>query len=100
MLNALDLRTGALDVVVVTPAGASGESLIAALRKAWTPSIILSAHAGLVHLPPGHPAAGKTAVRGGATAYVCRDQTCSLPVTDAKALVALLDAPANSSPGN
>ncbi|HEY5080980.1 MAG TPA: thioredoxin domain-containing protein [Bauldia sp.] len=90
-LNALDLRMGAVEVVVVTPPGASGESLTAAVRKAWTPSIILSAHAGQVHLPTGHPAAGKTAVRGRATAYVCRGETCSLPVMDVEALVALLN---------
>jgi len=51
----------------------------------------LSAHAGQVHLPTGHPAAGKTAVRGRATAYVCRGETCSLPVMDVEALVALLN---------
>jgi len=34
--------------------------------------------------------AGKTQIDGKATAYVCRDFTCSLPVTEPTELVALL----------
>ncbi len=41
-------------------------------------------------LPAGHPAAGKARQDGTATAYVCRGQSCSLPVTSAAALSALL----------
>jgi uncharacterized protein YyaL (SSP411 family) len=33
-------------------------------------------------LPAGHPAAGKRASHGQATLFVCRGQTCSLPITD------------------
>jgi hypothetical protein len=47
-------------------------------------------HAGAVDLPADHPAAGKVAVEGRVTAYVCRGETCSLPVTDANALAGLL----------
>jgi uncharacterized protein len=90
LLNALDLRLGAIDVVVVKPAGASADDLLAAARYRWTPNTILSAHQGTVSLPAGHPASGKTALTGRATAYVCRGETCSLPVTEARALVALL----------
>jgi len=44
-------------------------------------------------LPEGHPAAGKSTVENKPTAYVCRGETCSLPITDAAALrAALLDA--------
>lgn len=39
-------------------------------------------------LPEGHPARGKGKLDGKPTAYVCAGQTCSLPVTDAEALVA------------
>ena len=38
-------------------------------------------------LPASHLAHGKTAVGGMPTAYVCAGETCSLPVTDAAALV-------------
>ncbi|HUN46754.1 MAG TPA: hypothetical protein VMU85_09545, partial [Stellaceae bacterium] len=37
-------------------------------------------------LPERHPAAGKQLSAGRATAYVCRGQTCSLPIIDADAL--------------
>jgi uncharacterized protein YyaL (SSP411 family) len=33
-------------------------------------------------LPAGHPAAGNRAADGRATLFVCRGQTCSLPITD------------------
>jgi uncharacterized protein YyaL (SSP411 family) len=45
-------------------------------------------------LPVGHPASGKTAVDGRVTAYVCRGETCSLPMTDPAALAAELRRPA------
>jgi uncharacterized protein YyaL (SSP411 family) len=93
LLNALDLRLGALDIVVVTPAGETPDAMLAAIRARWTPNIILSVHAGAGRLPEGHPAAGKTTVGDRAAAYVCRDEICSLPVTDPAALLPLL-APA------
>ena len=33
-------------------------------------------------LPEGHPAHGKTQKDKRATVYVCRGQSCSLPITD------------------
>ena len=90
LLNALDLRLGAVDLVIVTPDGASPEALLAVARARMTPSIVLSVHTGAVALPADHPAAGKTAIEGRATAYVCRGETCSLPVTDAAGLAKLL----------
>ena len=39
-------------------------------------------------LPEGHPAAGKEAVGGKATVYVCEGPVCSLPITDPAALEA------------
>ena len=95
MLSALDLRLGAIDVVIVRPDGQDAADLIAAIRRAWTPNIILTVHNGAAALPEGHPAAGKTTVEGKATAYVCRGETCSLPITDAAALTGQL-APAKS----
>jgi uncharacterized protein YyaL (SSP411 family) len=47
---------------------------------------VLQVLADTTHLPPSHPAAGKTRVEGKATAYVCRGNTCSAPVTEAGAL--------------
>ena len=90
LLSALDLRLGAVDVAIVSPTGAETRDLVAAVRRAWTPNIVLTLHDDMAHLPAGHPAAGKTAVEGRATAYVCRGETCSLPVTDPEALAALV----------
>jgi uncharacterized protein len=92
LLNALDLRLGAVDVVIVKPAGAPADELLAAVRYSWTPNTILSVHEGAAHLPAGQPASGKTAIEGRATAYVCRGEACSLPVMKAGALAALLSA--------
>ncbi|MGB2206885.1 MAG: thioredoxin domain-containing protein [Parvibaculales bacterium] len=42
--------------------------------------------------PQGHPAHGKQALDGKATAYICPGQACLPPVTEAAALVQALDA--------
>ena len=90
LLNALDLRLGATDVVLVVPDGASSDALLAAVRAHWSPNLVVSVHIDAAGLPSDHPASGKTAVDGKPTAYVCRGETCSLPVTDAKQLVEML----------
>ncbi|MEX0851816.1 MAG: thioredoxin domain-containing protein [Bauldia sp.] len=90
LLNALDLRQGAVDVAIVAPAGVAADDLVAAVRRHATPNTVLSVHDGKAQMPAGHPAAGKTAVDGRATAYVCRGETCSLPVTEAGELGELL----------
>jgi len=63
---------------------------IAALRRAYfrtaPPTAILMTVDGDQALPDGHPAAGKTAIDGKATAYVCIATTCGLPVTEAEDL--------------
>ncbi len=92
MLSALDLRLGAIDVVIVHPKGVDPAGLISSARGASTPNVILTLHEDTAALPSGHPAADKTALAGMATAYVCRGETCSLPVIDANALASLLAA--------
>jgi uncharacterized protein YyaL (SSP411 family) len=100
LLNALDLRVGAIDVAIVRPAGADVSGLLDAVRWRWSPNVVLSVHDDAVALPPSHPAAGKVAVNGRATAYVCRGEVCSLPVTTVGELVALLDGAAGPSDGS
>jgi uncharacterized protein YyaL (SSP411 family) len=90
MLSALDLRLGAIDVVVVRPKGVDPAHLITSIRGAWTPNVVLAVHDDTAVLPAGHPAANKTPAAGLATAYVCRGEICSLPVTDPEALQRLL----------
>ncbi|MEO8666973.1 MAG: thioredoxin domain-containing protein [Bauldia sp.] len=89
VLNTLDLRLGAVDLAIIAQQGSAAD-LIATARRVSTPNTIISVHTTGDDLPAGHPAAGKPAVGGKATAYVCRSQTCSLPVTRADALAALL----------
>jgi uncharacterized protein YyaL (SSP411 family) len=93
MLSALDLRLGATDLVIVAPAGADPGPMLAAARAAWTPNLILTLVDDPASLPPGHPASGKPAVGVAATAYVCRGETCSLPVTDPASLASLIANP-------
>jgi uncharacterized protein YyaL (SSP411 family) len=90
MLNALDLRLGATDVAIVRPAGADAAPLLDVARWRWSPNVVLSVHDDAVALQPSHPAAGKIAIDGKATAYVCRGEVCSLPVTTGDQLAALL----------
>jgi len=90
LLNALDLRLGATDVVIVKPVGDGPDELLSAVRRHATPNTVLSVHDNAVGFPAGHPAAGKAAMDARATAYVCRGETCSLPVTDGDELAKLL----------
>ncbi len=93
LLNALDLRLNAVDLVLVRPAGTDPSPMTGAALRHWSANIIISVHDDAVTLPPDHPASGKTAINGKLTAYVCRGETCSLPVTDPDALAALLAEP-------
>jgi uncharacterized protein len=91
LLNALDLMLGAVEIVIARPPAApAADGLLATAHRHWTPNTILSVHDDAVALPAGHPAGGRTAIDGKATAYVCRGETCSLPVTTADQLARLL----------
>jgi uncharacterized protein YyaL (SSP411 family) len=92
LLNALDLRLGAVDVVLVTPEHDSGADLLHTVRAHFTPNTILSRYVGSVSLPETHPAHGKTIVGDRPTAYVCRGETCSLPVTEPELLTRAMAA--------
>jgi len=89
LLSAADLLLHAVQIVIIPGEG------IAALQKAVTamslPHRILIL--GSTNLPDDHPAAAKQSLNGKATAYVCRGQSCSLPVTTAQELLALLQSP-------
>ena len=97
MLSALDLRLGAVDLVLVAPPGTDDAPLREAARAAWTPNVVFTAITDAGALPEAHPAFGKAAIDGKATAYVCRGETCSLPVTEPEALAAVL-RPSSVSP--
>ncbi|MYE58617.1 MAG: thioredoxin domain-containing protein [Alphaproteobacteria bacterium] len=88
LLNANALLQEAVQVVL---AGDDGR-LRRAVERVSLPSRVLALIDAAETLPDGHPAAGKTAVEGRPTAYVCRGPVCSLPVTDPDELEALLGA--------
>jgi uncharacterized protein YyaL (SSP411 family) len=96
LLNALDLRLRATDVVVIAPAGTEPAELLAVVRATPSGALVPALHADGNTMPANHPAFGKTAVDGRPTAYVCRSESCSLPVTEPAALAALL-APSSSA---
>ena len=90
MLNALDLRLNAVDLVLVHPPAGSLDAMLAAARAHAHPNLVLSLHDTVAHLPADHPAAGKTAIGGHVTAYLCRGEACSMPITDPGALATAL----------
>ena len=70
--------------VTVVLAGRTGrEALLEVLKTVSFPRLILLEAEGASPLPAAHPAAGKTAIGGRATAYICAGRSCLAPVTDA-----------------
>jgi uncharacterized protein YyaL (SSP411 family) len=92
LLN-MDLIHEPVQVVITGSRGeAATEALLAEVHKAGRMDLVLQVVAHGEALPPGHPATGKGAVDGKATAYVCTGPVCSLPVTEPAALAELLGA--------
>jgi uncharacterized protein YyaL (SSP411 family) len=80
ILNAVDMRLNAAEIVV-TGEGAEADALIAAaLRAPYLTRVVLRAPTAQA-LPATHPAQEKIAAAKGAAAFICRGETCSLPVT-------------------
>src|SRR6266516_5056442 len=78
LLNALDLRLRAAEIVVT---GENSEQLFAAaLGLPFLDRIVLRASSAGA-LTPSHPARAKLAAHAGPAAFVCVGERCSLPVT-------------------
>ncbi|WEK51051.1 MAG: thioredoxin domain-containing protein [Candidatus Kaistia colombiensis] len=90
LLSGLDLRLAIRTVVILTAQTDDGAALRRAVLKDWRPTFVLDIRPDDHALPVGHPAHGKRAIGGRATAYVCREGSCSLPITEPEALVAEL----------
>jgi len=90
-LNAFELYTNGLQVVIIgTRSAPDTDALLEVVRTTSSPTLILSVIEDSAALPLSHPAAGKTAVDGAATAYVCRGPVCQPPVTSAADLKSAL----------
>jgi len=91
-LNNVELLHRAVQVVIIgPPEAAETEALIRAALDRSLPNRILIRLDPDTALPEGHPAAGKTAVDGRPTAYVCAGMTCRPPITDPDALADALE---------
>jgi uncharacterized protein YyaL (SSP411 family) len=78
LLNALDLRLRAAEIVIV----GGGEGLAtAALKLPFLDRIVLRARDS-EDLPASHPAQEKIKSVQGRTAFICVGESCSLPVTE------------------
>jgi len=85
LLNAIDLRLRAAEIVVAGD-GERAQALLAAAR-ALPPFDRIVLHARSTEaLPPAHPALAQIRAATQPQAFVCVGQTCSLPVTDPTAL--------------
>jgi uncharacterized protein YyaL (SSP411 family) len=91
LINAADFLQNAVQIVL---AGTRGDAALARLERALydrsVPNRLVIRIEDGAELPAGHPAAGKGPVKGKPAAYVCRGQTCSLPIAEPKALTKAL----------
>ncbi|MFO1186878.1 MAG: thioredoxin domain-containing protein [Alphaproteobacteria bacterium] len=99
-LNAAELLIEGLVIYLIAPDEPNTEmvlertgSLARAAIDSPDPNLVIVLVADGAPYPHGHPAADKPPVDGKPTAYVCRGQVCSPPVTDAEELARLLRPP-------
>jgi uncharacterized protein YyaL (SSP411 family) len=91
LLNAIDLRLRAAEIVV-TGEGGGADALLAAAR-ALPPLDRIVLHAPTASaLRPGHPARQKLEAASGPAAFICVGETCSLPVADPAGLISAIEA--------
>ncbi len=96
LIAALDLyANGPVEILVVAEDGdPDADALLAAARRCHVPDLVLARVRPGTETGRGVGAgAPRGTVDGRATAYVCRDRTCSPPVTRPEALAELLSGP-------
>jgi uncharacterized protein YyaL (SSP411 family) len=91
LLNAIDLRLRAAEIVV-TGQGPGAEALLATARRHSPLNRIVLQAASAEVLPLSHPARQKIDAGTAPQAFVCIGQTCSLPVTDPVRLLEVVEA--------
>jgi uncharacterized protein YyaL (SSP411 family) len=89
LLNALDFRLRAAEIVVTGNDEKAAELLAAARKLPFPDRVALRASDAL---PDAHPAREKIKASAGSAAFVCVGATCSLPVTSPQALAEVAKA--------
>ena len=84
------LRDGVQIVIIGDGAAPATTDLVRAVHEISIPGRVMTRIDPDETLPDGHPAAGKSAIDGRPTAYICQGTTCGLPITDAATLKARL----------
>ena len=91
LLNATEFLARAVQIVIIGDrAEPKTQALISAAMTSPLPNRVLQVVSADLELSPGHPAAGKGDINGAPTVYVCRNATCSRPLTDAVELRTIL----------
>lgn len=85
ILNAFDMRLNFAEIVIAGEGEGADKLFTAALALPAAIRSVLRARDAAT-LPAMHPAQAKIAATQGAAAFVCRGETCSLPVTDVEAM--------------
>jgi uncharacterized protein YyaL (SSP411 family) len=87
LLNALDLRLRAAEIVITGEGEGADELLTAARRLPFLDRIVLRA-SDPASLPVSHPAQAKIEAATSPAAFVCVGETCSLPIDRPAAIAA------------
>jgi uncharacterized protein len=83
LLNALDLRLRAAEIIVTGHDARADELLAAARKLAFLDRIVMRASDTL---PASHPAQDKIKASKESAAFICVGERCSLPVTEPEAI--------------
>jgi uncharacterized protein YyaL (SSP411 family) len=90
-LNGIDFLARAAQIVIIGEHDADDTKALAAIaRNSGDAAIVLQILPSDANLPDSHPAKGKSRLGAAATAYLCRGQSCSLPLVDPPALATAL----------
>jgi uncharacterized protein YyaL (SSP411 family) len=91
LLNALDLRLRAAEIVIAGSGPGAHELAQAALKQPFVERIVLRAPTAAA-VPPAHPAQEKIKATTEAAAFICVGERCSLPVTEMYQIAGVLDS--------